>query len=358
MTAERSSGFAPGSEANPGPGGRAGPAGEAGGPIVRTVLGDLDPHDLGLVLAHEHLVATPPAFVTDPDLTLDDVNAAEGELREFSAVGGGAVVEMTTVDYGRDVHALANVSRKSGVHVVAATGFNQGKFADRIVAKHSDDEIVRWMVSEVEAGALRYAPPEGIDLTGAAPARSNVKAGLIKASSGADGPSEGELRGLRAAAQAHRATGAPIGTHTTKAVWAFEQVELFRAAGVSLRKVLIGHLDFRPDVEWLKELADTGVMLGFDQFSKSKYLSDEKRVALVVALASAGYLGSMLLSGDLARRSYWRSYSGPKGPGFVHIPTTVLEMLRAEGFRPEHLRTLFVENAAGWLAFEPRGVTA
>lgn len=338
--------------------------GEDAAPVVRTVLGDVAPEGLGLVLGHEHLIARPPAFVTDEDLRLDDEEAAERELASFRRAGGGALVEMTTVDYGRDAQALARLSNASGVHVVAATGFNKGRFADGIVARHDDARIVAWMVTEVRGGALPYRPPEDVVLhgdggagegrTAAEPGRRPVRAGLIKGSSGAGGPSEGERRGLAAAAAAHAATGAPIGTHTEKADWGLEQARFFRDAGVPPRAVLVGHLDFRPDLPYLLEVAATGVHLGFDQFSKSKYLSDRERVRLVAGLAGEGHLERIVLSGDLARRSYWPGYGHDGAPGLAHVPVRVREMLLAEGLGEDDVRTLTEANPQRWLAFVPR----
>lgn len=330
--------------------------------IVRTVLGDLAPASLGWTLGHEHLIARPPQLVEDDDLRLDDENAAARELSSFRDAGGGAVVEMTTVDYGRDAAALARLAERSGVRIVAATGFNKGRFSDGIVARHSDEALVAWMEAEVRTGALPWSPPDSLVLsvprpyqaaaapTGDAP----VRAGLIKASTGAGGPSDEERRGLSAATEAHRRTGAPIGTHTEKAEWALEQARTLVDGGVAGEKVLIGHLDFRPELPYLLEVAATGVFLGFDQFSKAKYLSDEARVKLIAALASEGRLSQAIVSGDLARRSYWPGYGHVHAPGLTHLPRVVVPMLRAEGLDEEALRTLFVDNPRRWLAFDPR----
>jgi 5-phospho-D-xylono-1,4-lactonase len=74
--------------------------------IIRTVLGDIPPDGLGLALGHDHLMTHPPDDVTDTDLVMDDLEAATRELELFRSAGGSAIVEMTTVDYGRDVGEL------------------------------------------------------------------------------------------------------------------------------------------------------------------------------------------------------------------------------------------------------------
>ncbi len=307
-----------------------------------------------MTLGHEHLIALPPAFVTDEDLWLDSEAAALTELNTYRSKGGRSVVEMTTVDYGRDIAALVRLSQASGVHIVAATGFNQGKFADGIVARHSDEQIVAWMVSEVSSGALDRAAPEqfalAADSASATPGR--FRAGVIKASSGLEGPSAGERRVLQAAAEAHLLTRAPISTHTEKAAWGLEQAQFFSDAGVRASSVLIGHLDFRPELPYLLEVAETGVNLGFDQFSKRKYLSDEKRVELIKGLAEAGHLSQVILSGDLARRSYWPAYGNEAATGFAYIPGKVRDMLLAEGLGVDGVQQLLAGNPQNWLAFE------
>jgi 5-phospho-D-xylono-1,4-lactonase len=319
--------------------------------IVRTVLGDVTPEALGVTLAHEHLIARPPADVRDGDLTLDDEDAAVRELASFREAGGGAVVEMTTVDYGRDVAALRRVSTRSGVHVIAATGFNVARFADRIVSRFDDDAIVAWMIDEVRVGAVPYLPPERVTLT-APPDVAAARAGLIKASTGAQGPGAQERRVLAAAIAAQRATGAPIGTHTERAAWALEQARAFVDGGVPPGKVLIGHCDFRPETSYLLELAATGVNIGLDQFSKHKYGSDEARVRLVVDLAAAGHLRQVMLSGDLARRTYWPAYGHGAAAGFAHVPRAVAGMLRAEGLSEADVAVVVRENPRRWLSFE------
>jgi 5-phospho-D-xylono-1,4-lactonase len=330
--------------------------------IVRTVLGDVAPDALGITLGHEHLVARPPADLTDADLTLDDEDAAVRELASLREAGGTAVVEMTTVDYGRDVAALQRVSRQGGVHVIAATGFNKGRFADAIVARHDDDAIVAWMIDEVRVRAAPYVPPDRVALRRSRDAPDGppdsdtppARAGLIKAATGAEGPGRHERRVLDAAIAAHHATGAPIGTHTERAVWALEQARAFVDGGVPPGKVLIGHCDFRPELPYLLEIAATGVHIGLDQFSKHKYLSDGARVRLVVELASAGHLRQLILSGDLARKSYWPAYGHADAPGFAHVPRTVAGMLRAEGFGDADVDVLLRHNPSRWLAFVPR----
>lgn len=313
--------------------------------IIRTVTGDIDPAALGITLGHDHVFTRPPADVSDPDLRMDDEGAATQECRRFRAAGGGAIVEMTTVDYGRDAAALARISAGAKLHLIAATGFNKGKFADRLTDSLTVEEIAAWMIAEITTGVC------GERVGGMAEARGAIRCGLIKASSGMDAANPNELKVFAAAIQAHLATGAPIGTHTEKGTWVLEQAAIFRAGGVAPEKILLGHLDLKPDLGYLLEIAATGVNLSFDQFGKQKYLPDSERINLIGALAERGHGRQIILGGDMARRSYFTSYNG--GPGLAHIPTTIAAALR-ERIGAAALDDLLIHNPRRWLSFAPR----
>jgi 5-phospho-D-xylono-1,4-lactonase len=312
--------------------------------IIRTVLGDIQPDSLGLTLGHDHLMTHPPDDVTDTDLVMDDLEAATHELGLFKRAGGGAIVEMTTVDYGRDAGELEHISRASGVHLIAATGFNKGVFADRLTGNIGARDIMNWMVNEISIGMTRLSKNQPRAEV------SRARAGIIKASSGLNGASANEKKVLEAAAQAHLKTNAPISTHTEKGTWAFGQIDVFQDFEVKFSKVLIGHLDLKPDLSYLLEVAKTGVNIGLDQFGKEKYLPDLERVNLIVQLCEAGFEQQIIIGGDMARKSYFKSYGG--NPGLEHIPITVKKMLAQAGLSSETIENILIHNPRRWLEFE------
>lgn len=303
--------------------------------IVRTVLGDIAPDALGFTLCHEHVFARPPDDVTDTDLRLDDETRSIAELAAFRQVGGSAIVEMTTRDYGNDPEALARISRAAGVHVIAATGFNKGRFSNRISSGMTSVEIAAWMIDEVRNGI----------------AGTRFRAGVIKAASSLDGPGADERRVLGAAAEAHLATGAPISTHTEKGTWADGQIALLTGLGVTPDRVLIGHLDLKPDLGYLREVAATGAFLSFDQFSKAKYLADSARIDLIARLAEDGYGDQIVISGDLARRSYLAAWGG--SPGYRYFLADLPSLFVARGIGEALFRSFTRANPQHLFGFTP-----
>lgn len=305
--------------------------------IIRTVRGDISPDALGCCYAHDHLLGQPPPDLATSDFILDDEEAAARELGWFRDAGGQALVEMSTRDYGRDVAGLLRLSQRTGVHLVTATGFNKDKFSARLVEGETVASLAALFTREVN---------EGID-------GLPVRAGVIKAASTLNALSPTAEKVFRAAAQTHRATGAPLSTHTEAGTMALEQLALLSAEGVAPHRIILGHLDRRLEWPYLAEVAATGAYLSFDQISKEKYYPDRERIRFILRLVEEGFGRQVLLSGDLARRSYWPAYGTGGGPGFTYILWRFIPWLREEGLPETHVQNLIRHNPARALAFEP-----
>lgn len=303
--------------------------------FVRTVQGDIDPAQLGLTYLHEHLIGQPAQPGGDPDLRLDSEAAAAYDLFLFRLAGGQALVEMSPGDYGRSAPALRRLSAASGVHIIGVTGYIKSASADPLVENLSVSQIADGMIRDIM---------EGIDGT-------DIRAGVIKAGSSLNAITPSEEKVFRAAARAHRETGASIFTHTEAGTMALEQIALLRAEGVPPERILIGHTDRRLEWDYHLSIANTGVTLGYDQLSKEKYYPDHLRVAFIVRLIRAGFGRQIALSGDLARRSDRIGYGG--GPGYPFILWRILPWLRREGLTPEDIDTLMIATPRRLLAFSP-----
>ena len=90
---------------------------------IRTVRGDIPADELGFTLCHEHLYTEPAPRLRDgDDLLLDDETKAVEELGVYTLSGGGAIVDLTVREFGRNPGALRRISEASGVTVIATTG--------------------------------------------------------------------------------------------------------------------------------------------------------------------------------------------------------------------------------------------
>ena len=307
-------------------------------PHVMTALGPIAPGALGLTLHHEHVIAKPMDVGSkDPDLLLDSVDADVAELEDAFFLGLRGIVDMTPADYGRDPAAILWVAQRVPVHIIVVTGHHKHLHAAPWVGDKTVAEIAAQNIEEIRNGI------GGTDL----------RAGVIKAGTSLNEITYVEERVLRAAALAHLSTGSPISTHTDKGTMALEQIAILREEGVDPSRVVIGHLDFALEEDYLLRVLDTGAFVSFDQVSKTKYASDEDRAAMLAQLANRGHLHQLLVSGDLARRSYWLAYEG--GPGFRYLIESFPVTLMEAGFSAADVRTILVDNPEMALTTQPAG---
>ncbi|HXS72240.1 MAG TPA: aryldialkylphosphatase, partial [Patescibacteria group bacterium] len=229
--------------------------------FVRTVVGDIDPGALGVTYAHEHLVIDGGRPVQlEPDFELSDVDGMATEVGAAVELGLGAVIDAMPCDCGRSATKLAELSRRTGLHIVAPTGLHHDRFYGPAHWSHrlDVDQLADLFVADLEDGIDRY------DYSGPLVERTPHRAGIIKVG-GSDGAlSERDKRVFDAAAAAQRRTGAPILTHCEKGTAGIEQARRLADGGVDLEHVALSHVDKVVDRGYHRELAATGVALGYD----------------------------------------------------------------------------------------------
>ncbi|WP_019122400.1 phosphotriesterase family protein [Brevibacillus massiliensis] len=300
---------------------------------IRTVLGDISPEELGFTYSHEHLWCCPPPSQKDRDLELTNYDASLEELLNFKSVGGQALVDASTLDYGRDGNKLKSMSEAAGVHVIGTTGFNKHIYFPDWVEKESIDQIKDRLVHDVTVGM------DG----------SDAKAGFLKAGSWLQLIHPLEEKVTRAVARAQLETNAPIWLHTEAGTMGMEMLDILEEEGVDLSVVAVGHSDRNADPYYHLQLAKRGAYVQFDGPGKVKYYPDSTRVALIKNMIDNGFLEQLLISGDMGRQSYLHAYGG--GPGFKYIITKFIPRLLDEGITQEQIDTIFIKNPARWLAF-------
>jgi 5-phospho-D-xylono-1,4-lactonase len=290
--------------------------------FIRTVLGDIPSESLGLCYAHEHLHLA-PSYTNQktPDFLLDDPAAVAAELKAANLGPNGWLVDsMPGGGAGRDALALAQISRLSRLHILCPTGLHLSKYyptghwGDRL----PEADLARLFVSEITTGVC------GNDLAGPTYLPTAVRAGLIKVAGGRDKLSAQELKRFRAAASAHRTTGAPILTHTEDGTAGLEQALLLRDAGVDLSHVVLSHLDRNPDPDHHRAVLRTGVRLEYDSAFRWKPPNPNHTLSLLTTLAPE-FPHQLMLGMDAARRAYWRCFGG--SPGIDFLTSTFIPLL-------------------------------
>jgi predicted metal-dependent phosphotriesterase family hydrolase len=316
--------------------------------FIRTILGDIDPQDMGQTNAHEHLIRTGGAEVQHDgeDMRLPSVEKAVEEARMFAAAGGKTVVDANPCCLGRDILKLLEVNAQVPIHILATTGFHEGKLYDNVVHwvnRYSVEQIAELLIADIE---------EGIDIhdyMGPIVQRSTAKAGQIKIATGYGLITPFERKFIHAAALAQKATGAPINTHTRSGTMALEQAQLLIGHGVRPDRIILGHVQRNHDLWYHKKIAAMGCSFMYDGGYRIKYHPDSTRVELIRGMIQAGYQKLIMLGCDAGKKSYQKAYGS--GTGIDYDLTVFVPRLREEGIADSAIDDMLVNNPARLFSF-------
>lgn len=315
-------------------------AGTAAGRF-RTVLGDVAELPEGTFFPHEHLLIHSPLIAAKfPEILLDDVATAVAEVAECLPFGVAAVVDAMPMAAGRDAVGLAEVSRQTGVPVLASTGLHHDRYygPDHWTNHLGVDDLATLMVEDLVTGI------DAFDYTSPVVRRTPYRAGLIKLATSGATPDDRDVRNLRAAGAASAATGCPILTHCEGGLGAVAQLEILAAEGVPAGSVVLSHTDKTADLGYVSELAAAGAVLEMDQAVRQRDLGpDGASVTLVAALVAGGYASQVVISADAAKRTLRHAYGGE--PGLVWVARDLPLLLAGIGLTGDDIRKITRENA-------------
>jgi phosphotriesterase-related protein len=336
---------------------------------IETVLGPIAPDELGVTLAHEHvffdlrclweqprperahLIDAEPTPENRDELARDlydsrvnlhheDPALAVAEVTRFRDAGGNAIVDLTTVGLAPQPEALREVATQTGLNIVAGAGYYRAKCLPADVLDKSVDEL---------ADELEQWVVEGMYGT-------TVRAGILGELGTMSPIQPFEERQLRAAARVQRATGVAINVHPS--IWAHEHlriIDILEEAGADLARVAISHCDQLVEPDWHARIAERGVTLCFDTFGAeftydsdgSREPTDTERIDCLRRLLDAGRASQLLLSHDICSRLQLAHYGGP---GYDHVPGTIVPRLRVEGISAAEVERMLVLNPKRLLA--------
>lgn len=348
---------------------------------VQTVLGTISPDELGITLPHEHLLIdlrcayrepeevseralskarveisnlyqiTRDPYINEDALTISDVELAAKEVEHFKLAGGSSIVDLTLPGIGRDPVALKRIAEATGLNITMGTGFYTEASHPAYIQRMDSDQIAEGIVKEIEVG---------VDDSG-------IRAGII-GEIGCSWTKEGSVTAmedkvLRAAARAHLKTHAPINVHPYfLGRAALIPLKVLKDEGVDLHRVAVSHLDVELDVDFHRQVAQTGARIEYDcfgvdwTFDRMPYPppgrlvdcpKDSQRIEALKKLIQGGYMKQLLISHDVCMKIYLKRYGGH---GYDHILKRVLPMMRAMGIDQKQIETLLIDNPADFLA--------
>ncbi len=319
-----------------------------------SVKGPIAEEDLGITLPHEHLLcdllcrylpaADESSLRPQPQLSdryrmlrqpagyranLDgsDRESAIEECGHFSRAGGRTIVDLTPRGLSPDPSGLRSIAEATGLNVIASTGFYVDAALPEWVRSATVDELADLLVDDLMTGGVEA-----------------VRRGAI-GEIGLEGPTELELRCVRAAARAQSRTGAPVFLHVMSGILpqfrdsTDEVISLYVSEGGALDRLVLCHQDGSgDDQDYQERLLKQGIWLEYDTFGAEgvfalgdSYLqlpTDTRRIAELAELVKAGFSRQLLISQDVCYQSAKRSWGGW---GLAHILDTLMPRFIAGG---------------------------
>jgi len=313
---------------------------------VQSVTGWVPDTGLGFTLVHEHVAASSAGILRSwPGLSGGRENlmaTAVAALADAKTAGVRTIVDCTTFDLGRDGGLLAEVSRASGVAIIACSGV----WLDPpvTVRARTAAQLADWFIHDLL---------EGVDGT-------SVRAGVIKiATEEAIGPGEAKI--IQAAGIAAVQTSAPIITHAAARHRGGEaQAALLESFGVNPHRVAIGHSDDNDDLAYLTGLASRGYWISMDRLPHGRLpeyggQSVQDRIEMIAKLIESGFGGQLLLSHDepiwagLLTDQDQERHQRSNPDGLTFISKVVIPGLETLGIPAEVISRIVVDNPRRWL---------
>jgi len=342
---------------------------------VMTVLGTIDPSEVGNTSTHDHILIDFNAILTEPiykediylmdekismdnlgwvrfnwasskdNLIYNDVDDACDELSYYKKSGGKTIVDVTNIGLGRDPEKLKLISSKSGINIVMGSGFYVELAQKKNYTEDGIESLFESIMKDITVGV----------------GNSNVKSGII-GEVGCSWPwTENEKISMEASVIAHKSTGLPLLIHPGRDQYApLEIINYIDKLGADLSNVVMGHIDRTIfDYSILKETGETGAFLNLDLWGHDSpyyplapqtYMpGDHERINMIEFLINNNFEDKILLAHDICTKHRLKRYGGH---GFDHLLKRIVPWMKIRGIDEEFIVKMMINNPTKMLTIK------
>ena len=308
--------------------------------FFESVLGTITEEEMGHTQPHEHVyIVNTIDQIRCKEICINNFPASMEELKLYKRAGGGSVVDANPLATGRDALALKDLSKLTGVNILATTGYHIPKFypKDHWIWNTSIEKLADLSSEELTEGMYQDGTwfwPEY---------RTDCKAGLIKSMidiNGLKNPKTVDL--LTAAGLAAKRTGSPIMLHTEN-VDVLEAIDLLAGKiGVPEKRILVCHVDRQvEDYSIHKKIAQTGVFMEYDTITLFEFHNVASEIKMLRYMIDEGFLSQILISTD-PTTDRLKNYFGIVG--IDYILTEFIPLLQENGFSENEIYQMTHSN--------------
>jgi phosphotriesterase-related protein len=186
---------------------------------------------------------------------------------------------------------LKEISEKSGVNIICATGYYYEGEGSPTYWKFRGSlgditgELYELFMTEVTKGIMD----------------TGIKAGVLKVGSSKGAITDYEKIMFATAAQVSKETGVPIITHTQEGTMGPQQAEFLIGAGANPKQIQIGHMSDNIDITYQEDTFKHGVYVSWDRMGLQGLVGcpmDAQRYPVMIELIKKGYADKMMISHD------------------------------------------------------------
>jgi phosphotriesterase-related protein len=268
----------------------------------------------------------------------NDEDVIVQELTAYQRLGGTCLVDLTNIGLGRNPERLRRLSERTSLPIVMGAGWYRGRIntPESFIDRRTVGDLAKQLTDEFD---------DGVGETG-------IRPGIL-GEIGTDGGflNAQEERVFRAVARASKATGLAVSTHAAQSRVGIAQLEMLVEEGVDPSRVVIGHVDSCPYLDYHEALLALGANIEFDLlglvFGAVDQAIEPRIIDLLVRLVEAGHADRILLSQSVSMAMQLKAFGGN---GYVYLQEVFLDRLRQRGVDDDAIQQMTVMNPRRVLA--------
>lgn len=307
---------------------------------IMTILGRRNPEELGFCHCHEHLMLSKGvSFERNPVLCMEDVDKSTQEVILFKEAGGGTIIDAQPGGCNRMECALHEIAERSGVNIIASTGFHKLIFypEDHWMRTADENNLYRFFRNELCNGMYTNIDREFF------PSSVPYCAGIVKTALDTEGLTPVYKKLFAAATKASIASDVPFMVHIEQNSDPAGLLTFLLEQGVPAKRIIFCHMDRAVEnISYYTQVLEQGITLEFDTIGRFKYHDDASEIQLIKDLIDRGYEDKLLFSLDTTAARL-KSYT-PDAIGLDYILNSFVPALKDAGITEEQIRKISHDN--------------
>ncbi len=312
---------------------------------IMSILGGLKGEKLGICQCHEHLMLRKgEGYYINPDLCMDDVKKSATETEGYRRAGGRTLIDAQPVGCCRMEEGLCEIAERSGVQILASTGFHKRAFYPRGHWLFQKTERELQDVFETEIFQGMYIDCDG-QFSGK---QTKARAGVVKLAL-EDGDSFRAGKALFTAAISAAIHGErSLLVHTEPESPVMEFLTFAEKLGMEPGRVALCHMDrTKADKTLHLEVVKRGTFLEYDTIGRFKYHDNEREAELIQEITDRGFGERLLLSLDTTA-ARMKAYN-KEAIGLDYILAEFIPFMEQRGMKRSVIMKMLTDNSRRYL---------